>query len=343
MVMRMRIPVLLLGWLTACGAKMSTPHTDENWSGGGSKTSCTAPRTQFPATAAMYQDISHAPKDPAWATIKAVFAAGWGNPFQLDPSFAINYADSCVSRRPFTQPADALPDCDTAPIPVPTGGKIEGGTGYACARPGDDCHLLVYQNDRLYELYQAHITGGQARGGVFSGACLVVWDLTRDYWKPSAPFSRGDGCNGADAADLPIAPLLLKKSEIAEHVISHAMRFTLPKAKIDSKYYVHPTTHLGGGNVQPGIPYGARLRLRADYPVGSLPSAEARAIAVALQTYGMYLADAGGFYVSATSDITDVVNTQDLKALQPSDFDMIDGGARYEFHKQDCNRTPIAR
>lgn len=343
MLSSVRAAELLILFQAACTGLVDATNGDAGQPGsaGNGNGSCTAPHTEFPASATIYQDISNAPIDSAWAngSITGVLANGWGNAFQLDPSFSINYADSCTVRRTFTQPSDALPDCDTAAIPVPSGGTIEGSSDYAC---DGDCHLLTYQNDRLYELYEANITGGKANGETFSGACLVVWDLTHDYWQPGTPFSRGDGCNGADAADLPIAALLLKKEEIAALAVNHAMRFTIANPKIDNMYYVHPTTHLGGkGPANAALPYGARLRLRADYPVASLPSAEARAIAVALQKYGMFLADGGNFYVSATGDITDVIDVHDLKALQPSDFDMVDGGTRYDFHKQNCDRTPI--
>ncbi len=304
---------------------------------------CTLGGTEFPASATMYQDISAAPIDSQWATISQILAGGWGNAFQLDPSFYINYADSCVARRSFTQPSSALPDCDTAPIPVPAGGKVEGETDYFCSS-GGDCHLLVYQGARLYELYQGSITGGLSTGGTFSGSCLVVWDLTKDWWQPGTPFSRGDGCNGADAADLPISVLLLKKAEIAAHSIKHAMRFTIGNSKIDNTYYVHPTTHLGGsGTPNVTLPYGARLRLKSSFNVGSLPNAEAQAIAVALQKYGMFLADGGGFYVSAATDITDVIDTHALKALLPTDFEMVEGGTRINFHQQNCTRTVITQ
>lgn len=298
--------------------------------------------TEFPPSSTMYQDISGAAVDSQWATISQALAGGWGGPFQLDPSFTINYADPSVPRRTFTQDPSAMPDCDTAPTPVPAGGKTEGYPDYFCATPGDDCHLLVYQGTRLYEMYQGSITGGQATGGTFTGSCLVVWDLTHDYWQNTTPFSRGDGCNGADAADLAIAPLLLKKAEIAAHSIKHAMRFTIDNAKIDDTYYVHPTTHLGGGGTAlMTLPYGARLRLKASFDVTTLATPEAQAIATALKTYGMFLADGGGFFVSATTDITDVVDTHALKALLPTDFEMVDGGMRYDFHKQNCTRTPI--
>ena len=312
------------------------PQSDTGQNDGGQST------TSFPASAIFYQDISSAAVDSQWATISGVLAGGWGNNFQLDPSFTVLDADSSVARRPFTQPSGALPDCDTAPVPVPAGGNVEGEPDYNCAS-GGDCHLLVYQGTRLYELYQGSITGGLATGGTFTGSCLVVWDLTHDYWANTTPFSRGDGCNGADAGDQPIAPLLLKKAEIAAHSITHAMRFTINNPMIDNTYYVHPATHLGGsGTPLQTLPYGARLRLKSTYNVSSLATPEAQAIAVALQKYGMFLADGGGFYVSATTDITAVVDTHALAALLPTDFEMVDGGTRVNYHLQNCTRTPIA-
>ncbi len=304
---------------------------------------CSLGQTEFPSTSTMYQDISAAPIDSQWTAglnLSQVIAGGWGNAFQLDPSFTVNTADSCVARRPFTQPQNAQPDCDTAPMPVPAGGATEGNPDYHCANSGDDCHMIVYQGTRLYELYQGSITGGQSTGGTFTGTCLAVWDLTKDYWQAGSPFSRGDGCNGPDAADMPIAVLLLKKAEIAAHQINHAMRFTIDNSKIDDTYYVHPTTHLGGAGTNK-LPYGTRLRLKSSFNVSSLPNAEAQAIAVALKKYGMFLDDGGGFYVSATTDIVDVIDTHDLKTLQPTDFEMVEGGTRYNFHNQNCTRTVI--
>jgi serine/threonine-protein kinase len=307
---------------------------------------CTAPQTDFPSTSTFYQDISKANIDSAWSNILAsAFASGWGGPFQLDPSFELNYADSCVKSRTFTQDPGALPDCDNAPVPVPAGGKTEGETDYFCSK-GGDCHMIIYSGTRLFEIYQGSITGGQATGGTFTSSCEVVWDLKKDYWQAGSPFSRGDGCNGSDAADVPIAPLLLKKAEIAAHSITHAMRYTIDNGKIDNTYYVHPATHLGGsGPSGKTVPYGSRLRLKASYNVSSFTTPEAQAIAVALQKYGMFMDDGSGgaFFMSATTDITDVIDTHALKALLPSDFEMVDGGTRINFHQQNCTRTPITQ
>lgn len=299
--------------------------------------------TDFPSTSTIYQDISAAPIDSQWTgglNLSSIIAGGFGSAFQLDPSFTVNYADACLQRRTFTQPQSAQPDCDTAPMPVPPGGATEGYQNYFCGTKGDDCHMIVYQGTRLYELYQGSITGGQSTGGTFTGTCLAVWDLTHDYWQAGSPFSRGDGCNGPDAADMPIAPLLLKKDEIAAHSIKHALRFTIGNDKIDDTYYVHPTTHLGGAGTNK-LPYGTRLRLKSTFNVASLPNAEAQAVAVALQKYGMFLDDGGNFFVSATTDITQVIDTHDLKTLAGTDFEMVEAGTRYNFHQQNCTRTVI--
>ncbi len=306
-------------------------------------------QTALAASAVFYQDISSSAVDAESATVlSALETSGWGDAGKrqtlgVDFSFEINVADPSVPRRAFTQPAGALPDCDTAPIPLPAGGKTEGSSDYACS--GGDCHLLVYQGTRLYELYQSDVTGGMATGGQFTGSCLVVWDLTRDYWQPAAPpnFGRGDGCNGADAGDMPIAPLLLTLDELNAGEVKHALRFTISNDRIRSGVYVHPATHIGGpSGGADTLPYGSRLRLRADYDLTSLPNDAARAVAKALQTYGMFLADGGNIYVSATTEASGAIGGSDLGALKPSDFDMIDGGARIDWHSQTCTRTPVS-
>src|SRR5204863_251625 len=85
-------------------------------------------------------------------------------PTGIDFSFEVNCAASSVARRMYTQDGDNQPDCDLAPVPLPDGGKIEGAGDYTCS--GGDCHLIVYQGSRIYELYQASVTGG-----TFTGTC----------------------------------------------------------------------------------------------------------------------------------------------------------------------------
>jgi hypothetical protein len=301
----------------------------------------------FPSTAVFYQDISAAPLDAESSTVMgALQTSGWGGSLRIDVSFSVLHADAGVTRRPFTPTSNQI-DCDTAPVPVPPGGHTEGVADYACS--GGDCHLLVYQGMRLYELYQSNITGGMATGGTFQGDCLVVWDLTKDYWaNPStvgASFSRGDGCNGADAGDLPMAPLILKTAEVQAGVVAHAMRFTLPNGNIRAAVYVHPMTHLGGptGGATT-LPYGARLRLKASFDETKLATEAAKVVARALKKYGMFLADGGNPYISATDDIDTVLSGSATSPMQPMDFEWVDsGGPRVDYSAQNCTRTPITQ
>ena len=142
---------------------------------------------------------------------------------------------------------------------------------------------------------------------------------------------------------MPIAPLLLTEDELNANDVKHALRFTISNNRIRSGVYVHPATHIGGPSGGPTtLPYGARLRLRADYDLASLPNDAARAVAKALQTYGMFLADGGNIYVSATTGASNAIGGGDLGAFMPKDFEMIDGGPRINWHDQNCTRTPVA-
>ena len=329
----------------ATGGNGGPPGTGGGATGGAAGGAAMAGPYRFPASSTIYQDISGAARDAESTPImSALDASGWGSGLGIDVSFTILTADASVGRRSFTSSGDE-PDCDTAPIPMPSGGNIEGNPDYHCA-DGGDCHLLVYQGTRLYELYQADVSNGSAASGTFTGSCEVVWDLTHDYWQPMAPptFGRGDHCNGADAADLPMAALILTSGDVTSGEITHALRFTMPNGLIQQSVYVHPATHIGGpSGVGPTfLPYGARLRLRGDYDLSTLPSAEARTVARALQKYGMFLADGGSLYVSATVDVENVIGTSSLRSLKATDFEMVDGGSRYTWSSYKCQRTPVA-
>ena len=216
-------------------------------------------------------------------------AGGWGlGHLQIDFSLEVLQADANTPLLTFARTDDWYdPDCDFAAVPVPPGGALEGESGYECVSDGD-CHLIVVYppTQKLYEMWRANITGG-----VFYGGCLAIWDMTRVY----TPKGRGENCTSADAAGYPIAPLLFNADEVQAGWIDHAIRFILPNSRIRNGVYVHPATHstgaTSGGSNAP--PYGARLRLRADYPVDTLPSAGARVVARAMQRYGILLADGG--------------------------------------------------
>jgi hypothetical protein len=296
----------------------------------------------FPAAATWYRDVSADALDPESAAVIAwLDRAGWGTGrMQIDFSIEVLQTSADTPLLAFRPTQDHyLPDCDLDPVPVPAGGNLEGESGYQCAGDGD-CHLIVVDRNRqrLFEMWRADIRGSQFRGG-----CLAIWDMTRVY--PAS--GRGEQCTSADAAGYPIAPLLFSADELAAGSIDHAIRFILPNARIRRGEYVHPATHGTRATSGPreAPPYGARLRLRANYPLDRLPNAGARVVARAMQRYGILLSDGGNIALTARSDRHTTakwsgrLGPRDLDALQPADFDMVAGGERIPL-TLDCVRNP---
>jgi serine/threonine-protein kinase len=296
----------------------------------------------FPRAAVWTRDISRAPVDGQSKAVIAWLdkAGGWGlGRMQIDFSIHVLRADASTPKRTFQKTGEFYtPDCDHAPVPVPAGGALEGESGYQCTG-GGDCHLIVVdQSTRtLYELWRADI-----RGDVFKGGCMATWKLDKVY--PAE--GRGMDCTSADAAGLPIAPLLFTADEVAAGKIDHAIRFILPNKRIRNKTYVAPATHATGaakgGSSAP--PYGARLRLRADFPLDTLPNDGARTVARAMQKYGVILADGGRVALTAQSDRdtkakwSGLLGSRDLASIKVTDFDMIEAGKRHRW-TGDCKRT----
>jgi hypothetical protein len=291
----------------------------------------TSPVAYFPPDAVWYRDVSTAALDPESSAVVAYLdRVGWGlGRMEIDFSIEVLDAAADTPLRSFTPTADFFsPDCDLDPVPVPPGGALEGEQGYECRGDGD-CHLIVADRPRmkLFEMWRADIRGDSFRGG-----CLAVWDMTRVY----PPSGRGEQCTSADAAGFPIAPLLFDADEVAESRVDHAIRFILPNARIRARTYVHPATHGTGATSGPpdAPPYGTRLRLRADYPLASLPDDGARAVARAMQRYGMLLADGGQVALTARSDRftrtkwAGLLGPLDLAGLRPRDFEMVVAGER---------------
>jgi hypothetical protein len=201
--------------------------------------------------------------------------AGYGIPFQVVPG------STPRSTVQFTYDDES----DHVGYPIPANPLIEGGAGAT-----GDRHILIVDKDacRLYELFAASKIGGTWHAG--SGA---TWDLRSDALRPA-------GWTSADAAGLPILPGLVRYDEVAAGTIAHALRFTTNHTR---EAYIYPARHEAGESTSPSLPpMGLRVRLKASHDVSGL-SAHARVIAVALQRYGMILADNGSpWYISGMSD-----------------------------------------
>ncbi|HEX5781099.1 MAG TPA: hypothetical protein VFX80_04225, partial [Solirubrobacteraceae bacterium] len=140
---------------------------------------------------------------------------------------------------------DYASESDRVRYPIPRGVKIEGG--------GDRHALLVDRHRcRLYELFALRREGGRWVAG--SGA---TWSLRRPRMRPA-------GWTSADAAGLPILPLLARPGKI-----DHALRVTVSRSR---REYVWPARHFASDDEDPSLPrMGERLRLKASVDISGLP------------------------------------------------------------------------
>ncbi|MFC4822255.1 hypothetical protein [Dokdonella ginsengisoli] len=316
-----------------------------------------APLPRFPPGAVWNQDVSRAPLAANSASMVSTLQGlgGWGagDDFQIDFSMYVLQADAASPTVSVVAWPDAddyyAPDCD-APgfaFPVPAGGAIEGSPGYACDHENADCHLLVQQGDALYEAYAANVAGTSLQT-----ICALRWDLTRRYPRNG----RGEQCTSADAAGFPIAPLLFNADEVAAAIpvegdIGHAIRFVLPNARIADDRYVHPASHgtLRTSGPDASVPYGVRMRLRADFDLGRY-NAAARVLLRTMQRYGIVLADGGNIALTGESDryttakwaalgIDEHVFVDGTPSPRVTDFEVVETGPRHVV-TYDCVRNP---
>jgi serine/threonine-protein kinase len=294
-----------------------------------------AGETYFPPGTPWTQDISLAPVDPTSGKIIGFLnrVGGWGNGrMQTDFSIRVVQATSTSPFVPF-KPSRGFFGSDSdlvSIVPLPEGGGLEGQPGYQCPTRDGDCHYIVVDRPhaKLYEAWEANYADGS-----LSAQFLAVWDMNRLY----PPSGRGEQCTSADAAGLPIAPLLFNADEIADGSINHAIRFVMPNPRIRAKSYVHPATHAGapsGPNDAP--PMGARFRLKSTFDLSQLTPA-ARIVARAMQKYGMILADGGDIALTAQSDQDTHAKyaalgfgASDLQAIKVTDFEVLDMGPVFE-------------
>jgi hypothetical protein len=139
---------------------------------------------------------------------------------------------------------------------------------------------------------------------------------------------RPDTWTSADAAGLPIAPLLVRAEEASAGVIPHALRVTF-RDSVLARAYVWPARHRAGGDTPGGIPFGALLRLKAGTPIPSSWTTQAKAIATAMQRYGLYVADIGSdLYVQGDPSVQWSGGTiGQIQSLHMSDFEFVDTGS----------------
>ena len=202
---------------------------------------------------------------------------------------------------------DYADESDRVRYPIPRGVRIEGGP-----RADGDRHALLVDRDRckLFELYALRKAGGRWTAG--SGA---TWSLREPRLRPA-------GWTSADAAGLPILPLLARYQEVARGRITHALRMTVSESR---RAFAFPARHFASSDSDPALPrMGERLRLKAGVDISGLPR-QAQIVARAFQEYGLIVADNGSnWYVSgAPHRKWDNDALHALGALRGRDFEVV--------------------
>jgi hypothetical protein len=268
----------------------------------------------FPADNPWNTDISAAPVDPnSGAYLASMHAATtFLHPdFGSNPTYGIPYTSVGAGQPRVAMTFDYASESDPGPYPIPSNAPIEGGPGAT-----GDRHVLVVDASacKLYELYDAQYVGPGWHAG--SGA---VFDLSSNALRP-------DGWTSADAAGLPILAGLVRYDEAAQvNEIDHALRFTV---RTTQRAYIHPATHVASSSTDPTEPpMGLRVRLKSSYDLTRFTGAS-RAVLVALQRYGMLVADNGSdWYISGATDARwNDTELDQLKTVPASAFEVVQTG-----------------
>jgi hypothetical protein len=270
----------------------------------------------LPAEDPLNQEIADAPVSPNSAN----YIASIGLSAHLHPDFGTNPSYGI----PYTVVGPEQPkvpikfnkyrrESDPGPYPVPANAPIEGGgkNGHG------DKHVLVVQEGScmLYELYKAHYKGAAG----WTAASGAVFNLRSDALRP-------EGWTSADAAGLPIFPLLARYPEVAGGQIDHALRVTVPETQ---NGYIHPATHFASSSSNPDLPpMGLRLRLKAGYSLAGF-SGESLVILEALKRYGLIVADNGSpwYITGAPNPHWSDEDLEQIKQVPGSAFEAVETGS----------------
>jgi hypothetical protein len=202
---------------------------------------------------------------------------------------------------------DYADESDRVRYPIPRGVHVEGGS---------DHHALLVDRSacRLYELFAL-----ERRGGAWHAGSGAVWNLRSKRLRPA-------GWTSADAAGLPILPLLARYDEVRRGRIDHALRVTVQRTR---RAYVYPARHVASDSDDPSLPrMGERLRLKASVDIRRFPR-QARIVLRALREYGLIVADNGSdWYVSGAPNAGwDNEQLHALGGITGRDFEVVDAAS----------------
>jgi hypothetical protein len=351
---RLTFRILSLGTIllvAACGGGSggdSTPVAAPAQAASTAEPSSTAPTEttgdceMFPSTSIFNTRIDDVARFPAHANSSAWIAKvgadtpltpNWGtssNPADVDNYWGlpVNIADAASLQWPVVSFDGGYPDESDCATAADGSGIVNGcsnipatsrhfpvPSGNVLTELNDDKHVLVVDRStcRLWEAY-----GAQGFGGQWSAMSTATWDLNSNALRP-------DGWGSADAAGLPITPLLAKSSEAAAGEIRHALRVTFRDAAL-SLQHVWPARFAAGADDPGAIPFGSLLRLKSDFVIPDNWSPQAKAVALAAKRYGIYVADNGmDFYVQGEpGGGWDPAASQQLRSISLANMEFVD-------------------
>ncbi|MFM7322314.1 MAG: hypothetical protein ACKO5K_12440 [Armatimonadota bacterium] len=254
-----------------------------------------------------------------------VNAVGAAKPLRVNTDMAFVIVPADQKRVP-VRIVDYADESDPGPFPIPDAIPIEGwpvefreeGSKATLAqvqrRPAEyesDRHAIVLDpgNRRLHEFFNF---GRTSTGWAANQAS--TFELSSNRLRP-------EGWTSADAAGLPILPLVVRHDEFARGSVDHALRVTVRRTR---KAFVYPATHSASRFEEANLPrMGERFRLRRDFDVSGF-SKGARAILEGLKAYGMVVADNGiEWAVSTTPDPRNPDIHEELRRVKGSDFEVV--------------------
>jgi Bacterial Ig domain len=244
----------------------------------------TPPPASPPASASLYSSTSPlntpiaagAAVDPASSTMVSVLASvGSFNIAATRWTVAVYYADASTPKTTVSMTSSWAPYRRLSGVPIPASAKPD---------PMGDGHMVVIDKSTgcEYDFYQ----GYKSSAGVWSAGWANTLKTDGTGIFPYGMSARESGFGLGAGLILP--------SEIAAGQISHALAFNFPYTKAGGP--VLPATEASGKvSVTGAIPEGARLQLNPSLNLDTLGlSPWQKAVARALQVYGMYLVDTGG-------------------------------------------------
>ena len=270
----------------------------------------------------------------------ALGGTGYSQPLTIVPGTQAakpSYADAYWSESDVDQVTHA------AQIPIPTNVGIEGWYDAGGAYPpldniGDAHIMLGVRNeatgglDTLWEGNDAHSTD--------SGATWHFHGIAKFNLATGA--QRHEDYTSADAAGLPIAPLLYRYDEAAaalqrnDHLgVGHPIRICIGVSQTMNNRFVWPAKHGVGGNSAGLLPMGSRLRISSDWYNANAASFTglARVMVDTMYQNGVIVADISTYFsvCGVGDDRWDQANLNTVGTISAAAFEALAQAPEFTF------------